>query len=70
MFIVGEVDAGPGVRGGDEPEVGDGMNVVGNYNAGADASLFMQHENWRLAVGGNFDVAIDDDFFSLRKLQQ
>ena len=21
----------------------------------------MQHENWRLAVGGNFDVAIDDN---------
>jgi hypothetical protein len=59
--IIGEVDSGPGMRGGDEPEVGDGMRVVGNYNAGADASLFMQHENWRLAVGGNFNVAINDN---------
>ena len=59
--IVGEVDPGPGMRGGDGPEAGDGLRVIGNYNTGSGASLFMQHENWRLAVGGNFNVAIDDN---------
>ena len=59
--IVGEVDPGPGMRGGDEPAEGDGLRVVGNYAAGSGASLYMQHENWRLAVGGNFDVAINDN---------
>ena len=59
--ILGEVDGGPGIRGGDEPAPGDGLRVVGNYAAGSGASLFMQHENWRMAVGGNFDVAIDDN---------
>jgi len=59
--IVGEVDPGPGIRGGDEPAEGDGLRVVGNYAAGSGASLYMQHENWRLAVGGNFDVAINNN---------
>jgi hypothetical protein len=59
--IVGEVDPGPGMRGGDEPAAGDGLRVVGDYVAGSGASLYMQHENWNLVVGGNFDVAINDN---------
>ena len=60
--ILGEVDGGPGVRGGDGgPAAGDGMRVEGNYNVGENASIFLPHENWRLAVGGNFNVAIIDN---------
>ena len=59
--ILGEVDPGPGVRGGTPPAPGDGLRVIGNYAAGSGASLYMQHVNWQLAVGGNFDVAIDDN---------
>ncbi|MBC8202189.1 MAG: hypothetical protein H8E86_09095 [Planctomycetes bacterium] len=60
--ILGEVDGGPGVRGGDSgPAAGDGIRVEGNYNVGENASIFLPHENWRLAVGGNFNVAITDN---------
>jgi hypothetical protein len=60
--ILGEVDGGPGVRGGDGgPAAGDGMRVEGNYNVGENASIFLPHENWRLAVGGNFNVEIIDN---------
>ena len=60
--ILGEVDGGPGFRGtGGGPEAGDGMRVEGNYNVGENASIFLAHENWRLAVGGNFNVAITDN---------
>ena len=60
--ILGEVDGGPGVRGGEGgPADGDGMYVAGNYNVGENASIFLPHENWRLAVGGNFNVSIDDN---------
>jgi len=60
--ILGEVDGGPGVRGGDGgPAAGDGMYVAGNYNVGENASILLPHENWRLAVGGNFNVAITDN---------
>ncbi|MDP7005120.1 MAG: hypothetical protein QF718_02785, partial [Phycisphaerales bacterium] len=60
--ILGEVDGGPGMRGGDGgPEAGDGMRVEGNYNVGENASIFLPHENWRLAVGGNFNVEIIDN---------
>ncbi len=58
--ILGEVDSGPGLRGGDGPEAGDGLKVEGSYNAGAAASLFMPHENWSMTVGGNYNVAIND----------
>ena len=58
--ILGEVDGGPGVRGLGGPEAGDGMTVVGNYIAGENASILMPHPNWRISVGGNFDVAIND----------
>jgi hypothetical protein len=60
--ILGEVDGGPGYRGTDGgPEAGDGMYVAGNYNVGENASIFLAHENWRLAVAGNFNVAITDN---------
>ncbi len=60
--ILGEVDNGPGVRGNDDgPALGDGLRVTGNYVAGDQASVYMQNENWKLAVGGNFDVAINDN---------
>ncbi|MAI67700.1 MAG: hypothetical protein CMJ26_07480 [Phycisphaerae bacterium] len=59
--ILGEVDGGPGLRGGsDEPNAGDGMRVAGNYAAGENASILMPHPNWSISVGGNFDVAIND----------
>ena len=58
--ILGEVDGGPGVRGGEGPEPGDGMKVIGNYTAGENASILMPHPNWRISVGGNFDAAIND----------
>ena len=51
----------PGLRGGgNDPAPGDGMRVIGNYTAGENASLYMQHANWQLSVGGNFDVAINN----------
>jgi hypothetical protein len=58
--ILGEVDGGPGLRGGDGPAPGDGLKVVGNYTVGENASILMPHPNWRISVGGNFDVAIND----------
>ncbi len=58
--ILGEVDGGPGLRGGNGPEDGDGMNIVGNYTVGEDASIIMPHPYWNISVGGNFDVAIND----------
>ncbi|MCH2139444.1 MAG: autotransporter adhesin family protein [Phycisphaerales bacterium] len=56
--IIGDVDTGP-LAGGDEPAVGDGLRIGGDYIAGAGAELIMAHPNWQLAIGGNFDVAID-----------
>ena len=60
--IYGEVDDGPGVRGGEAngPAPGDGMRVIGDYVVGENASLHLQHGNWQLAVGGNLDIAIND----------
>ena len=59
--IVGDVDQGPGFTGGDEPAPGDGFAVGGSYTAGADASLHMPHANWTISIGGNVDIAIDDN---------
>ena len=59
--ILGDVDEGPGFAGGNEPTPGDGFRVSGDYIAGADASLHMAHANWTLAVGGNVDIAINDN---------
>lgn len=57
--IIGDFNDGP-VRGGSEPGFGDGMNIGGNYSTGPDASITFAHENWKLSVGGHFDVAIND----------
>jgi hypothetical protein len=59
--ILGDVDNGPGFAGGNDPTPGDGFRVSGDYIAGADASLYMAHANWTLAVGGNVDIAINDN---------
>lgn len=59
--IVGDVDEGPGFTGGGEPEYGDGFAVGGSYIAGQNASLHMPHVNWVLSVGGDVDIAIDDN---------
>ncbi|MCH2142911.1 MAG: hypothetical protein MK077_07955 [Phycisphaerales bacterium] len=56
--IFGEVDQGPGLRGGDGPAEGDGMRVAGNYTVGEDASIIMPHPYWNISVGGNLDIAI------------
>ena len=59
--ILGEVDGGPGIRGGGTPpELGDGMKVIGDYTLGENASLLMPHPNWHIAIGGDFDAAIND----------
>lgn len=59
--ILGDVDTGPGFTGGGgDPVAGDGLRVSGDYTAGAGAELIMPHANWRLSVGGNVDIAIDD----------
>ena len=59
--ILGDVDEGPGFNGGgDDPVAGDGLRISGTYAAGADAELIMPHANWRLSVGGDVDIAIDD----------
>ncbi len=58
--IIGDVDTGPGLSGGDEPVLGDGLRINGDYTAGIDAELIMPHANWQLSVGGNVDIAIDD----------
>ena len=59
--IIGDVDTGPGFSGsGDDPVVGDGLRITGDYVAGAGAELYMPHANWRLAVGGDVDIAINN----------
>ena len=57
--IIGDVDTGP-LSGSDEPVLGDGLRISGDYTAGIDAELIMPHANWQLSVGGNVDIAIDD----------
>ena len=58
--IHGDIDTGPGLSGGDEPVLGDGLRISGDYTAGINAELIMAHANWQLSVGGNVDIAIDD----------
>ena len=61
--INGEIDEGPGRRGGNEADgtqPGDGFNVVGSYNAGPGASLTKPHPYWAVRVGGNINLAIND----------
>jgi len=59
--ILGDVDDGPGLRGGDGPALGDGPKIYGSYIAGAESSMVMPDPNWKFSVGGNFDVAINDN---------
>ena len=58
--INGDIDEGPGLRGGDETQPGDGLNVIGSYNAGPAAKLTMPHEYWAIRIGGHVNLAIND----------
>ena len=42
------------------PTPGDGYSIGGDYIVGADASLILPDAVWRLGVGGDLDIAIDD----------
>jgi hypothetical protein len=42
------------------PEEGDGYSVGGAYVIGPAASLVLPESLWRLSVGGNLEIAIDD----------
>jgi hypothetical protein len=57
--IIGDVSAPP--LPGEVRRLGDGMAISGNYSAGASASLLMPDPVWTFAVGGDFDVAINDN---------
>ncbi len=67
--IVGDVDEGPGLRGGaGVPVAGDGFAVTRDYIAGSGASLHMPHANWALSVGGDANIAINDsDRFTMNE---
>ncbi len=56
--IIGTIDQGG--RGGSETQPGDGMNITGDFTAGAGTSLSMPHEFWAVRVGGNIDLAINN----------
>jgi hypothetical protein len=61
--INGDIDGGPGRRGGDESgdaQPGDGLNVSGNYNAGSDARLTKPHPYWAVRIGGHINLAINE----------
>ena len=67
--MAGNYDTGPVRDGGrsggrsaaaDAPQPGDGLNIGGHYQLGADASLTMSDFDWTLAVGGDLDIAIND----------
>ena len=47
-------------RGGPGPQPGDGMSIAGDYTIGPKASLIMPADLWRLSVGGDLDIGIDD----------
>jgi hypothetical protein len=53
-------DFNNGFMGGSGPEEGDGYSIGGAYAIGAEASLVLPESLWRLSVGGNLDIAIDD----------
>jgi alpha-tubulin suppressor-like RCC1 family protein len=42
------------------PEPGDGLSIGGDYTVGREASISLPDPVWRLAVGGDFDVEIDE----------
>ena len=63
--LSGEIDHGF-ARGGGGPRPGDGHSIGGDYRVGSAASLVMPDPVWRLQVGGDLDIAIDDpDRFDL-----
>jgi hypothetical protein len=43
-----------------QTQPGDGFSVGGDYRAGPGASLQMASDLWRVRIGGDFDVAIND----------
>ncbi|MCH2134936.1 MAG: hypothetical protein MK116_14435, partial [Phycisphaerales bacterium] len=58
--MLGDVDDGPGLRGGDLPSPGDGFAIGGSSSLGPKASLRMLEFDWTLGIGGDVDWAIDD----------
>ncbi|MFM7259153.1 MAG: dockerin type I domain-containing protein, partial [bacterium] len=42
------------------PAPGDGYSIGGDYIVGADASLILPDAVWRLGIGRDLDIAIDD----------
>ena len=58
--MLGDVDTGPGLRGGDLPSPGDGFSIGGSSALGASASLRMLDFDWTLGIGGDVDWAIND----------
>jgi hypothetical protein len=44
-----------------QTQPGDGFGVGGDYTAGPGASLLMSSDLWRITIGGDFDVAINDN---------
>ncbi|MEE2906684.1 MAG: FG-GAP repeat protein, partial [Planctomycetota bacterium] len=51
--MLGDVDTGPGLRGGDLPSPGDGFSIGGSSILGVDASLRMLDFDWTLGIGGD-----------------
>ena len=64
--MLGDVDTGPGLRGGDLPSLGDGFSIGGSSILGVDASLRMLDFDWTLGIGGDVDWAINaNDRFAM-----
>ena len=53
-------DYNNGFMRGSGPEEGDGYSIGGSYTIGAEASLVLPEPIWKLSVGGNLDIAIND----------
>jgi len=58
--IIGNVVGGM-AAGADGTLPGDGLSIAEDYVAGAGAALVMADPVWVFEVGGNYDVAIDDN---------
>jgi hypothetical protein len=58
--IIGDVVGGAGAA-ADGTQPGDGLSIAEDYVAGAGSSLLMADPVWVFEVGGNYDVAIDDN---------
>ncbi|MHC4383964.1 MAG: right-handed parallel beta-helix repeat-containing protein, partial [Planctomycetota bacterium] len=57
--IIGDVVGGLAPGGGTQP--GDGLDISGNFVAGAGSSLLMPDTVWSFGLSGNYDLAIDDN---------